>query len=998
MISPLTRRGKNCSQISGFGDLVAVGLVVAGLLVPAPAPAQEEVSGNEDLLLANVRQLTFEGRRAGEGYFSRDGAMMVFQSEREPGNPFYQIYLLDLETGEVRRLSPGIGKTTCAWIHPSGRRALFASTHEDLEAVAKQEDELALRAAGKERRYAWSFDEQYDIFETDLGAGWFRNLTKARGYDAEGSWSPDGKLIAFASNRHAYTGNLSADERKRFEIDKSFLMDIYVMNADGSGLLRLTRTRGYDGGPFFSPNGQRIIWRRFSEDGATAEVFTMDVDGGDEKRITDLGEMSWAPYFHPSGAYVIFATNKHGFANFELYLVDSEGGSAPIRVTGTEGFDGLPTFSPDGKTLSWTSTRGADKSAQIFLAEWNHEQALALLGLKTPSGVVEAADSAAAGWGPSRPEITPEDMRRHIAALASAAMDGRLTGTPGERLATDYVAEAFANVGLAPAGDDGGYFQTVEFTAGARLGPDNRLGVPTGAGPALESPTVDRDWRPLAFSRVGSVAPAGVVFAGYGIVAPDADEAEAYDSYRGLDVRDKWVLIFRYLPEGVSQPVRQHLFRYANLRFKAIAARDRGARGLIVVSGPNAQVEEELIPLAAGPGMAAAGIAAITVTDAVAAALVEAAGKSLASLQEALDSGEPVDGFALSDVEIGAEIDVVQVSQQGRNVIARLAASDPAHPEPMVVIGAHVDHLGHGTGGDSLARKDEMGQVHFGADDNASGVAGLIEIAEYLVDRKRRGRFTPRRDILFAAWSGEELGMLGAGHFVRQWDDGGESGPLASAVLAYLNMDMIGRLDTTLALQGVGSSPIWRAEIERANVPVGLSVLAVADSYLPTDATTFYLKEIPILNAFTGVHGDYHTPRDTADKINLVGAAKVARLMGLITRSLALREGSVEYVRVKDAPEIGRQRTSRVYLGTIPDYAAAGGGGVRISGVTTGGPAENAGVEEGDVVVELAGRKIENIHDYSYALDALKIGQPADLVVIRGGKSVTLEITPASRD
>ena len=307
-------------------------------------------------LLSGIRQLSFEGRRAGEGYFNPDGSLLVFQSEREPGNPFFQIYLMDLDTGDTHRVSPGFGKTTCGWIHPYQSRLLFASTHEDPQARLKQEEELELRASGNAGRYSWDYDKYFDIFESDLEGGNLRNLTQALGYDAEGSWSPDGSLIVFSSNRHAYTEKLSPQDQSIFERDKSFLVDLYLMNADGTGVRRLTHTPGYDGGPFFSPDGQEIVWRRFSEDGTTAEIFTRKLDGSPERQITRLGAMSWAPYFHPSGDYLIFATNLHGFENFELYLVDGEGKSDPVRVTSREGFDGLPAFSPDGNTLATART------------------------------------------------------------------------------------------------------------------------------------------------------------------------------------------------------------------------------------------------------------------------------------------------------------------------------------------------------------------------------------------------------------------------------------------------------------------------------------------------------------------------------------------------------------------------------------------------------------------------------------------------------------------
>lgn len=253
-------------------------------------------TAKEGELLVATRQLTFEGRRAGEGYFSSDGSQLVFQSERTSENPFYQIYTMDLETGDVERISPGHGKTTCAWIHPTQQKVLFASTHDDKDAVQKQKDEIAMRASGQERRYAWDYDDEFEIYEFDRPAHTYKNLTNTPGYDAEASWSPDGKLIAFTSNRRAHGTALTDEEQKNFEVDPAYLNDIYLMNADGSNIRQLTSVAGYDGGPFFSPDGKRICWRRFTPNGAIAEIWTMNTDGSDKRQLTRLGAMSWAPY------------------------------------------------------------------------------------------------------------------------------------------------------------------------------------------------------------------------------------------------------------------------------------------------------------------------------------------------------------------------------------------------------------------------------------------------------------------------------------------------------------------------------------------------------------------------------------------------------------------------------------------------------------------------------------------------------------------------------
>lgn len=1014
---------------------ILVCLLLSCLAIPEMVSAQQEditvtdpgaAAKLEGRLLKRTRQLTYEGRRAGEGYFSADGQQMVFQSERFEGNPFFQIYLMDLASGLTRQISPGHGKTTCAWIHPDGNRIMYASTQDDPDAKKEQKEEIELRASGKERRYSWDYDRFYDIFEYDIDSGDYRNLTKADGYNAEGSWSPDGKLIAFASNRSAYEEELTDEQQKLFEQDPAWANEIYVMDADGSNVKRLTNTPGYDGGPFFSPDGSEICFRRFAENGATAEIMTMKIDGSDQKKLTNLEVMSWAPYYHPSGKYLIFTTNQHGFANFELYLVDREGKNEPVRVSHTAGFDGLPVFTPDGNQLSWTTNRTTAGQSQIFLAEWDHKQALELLGLEQTTEPAKAmASDKTKGVAPSaRSDFAPADAVRHVEYLCRPQLQGRLTGTRGEKLATNYVALYLETLGLEPAGDDDTWFQEFEFTSGVNAGADNTL---TASGTQL---TLDEDWRPLVFSKTGKFDSADVVFAGYGIQAPGNDDFEEYDSYVHLDVKDKWIVCFRFMPEGISAERRQYLNSFSSLRYKSMKARDMGARGLILVSGPTSEVRNQLIPLQFDGSLAGTSLAVVSVTDETAAGWFKAAGKDLATIQKKLDSGDPAMGFPLKGLQVSAQIDIQQEKKTGRNVLGRLQVSDtPAHE--IVVVGAHIDHLGAGPNTNSLAKDDEESNIHFGADDNASGVSAMLQMAEAMAGRKDRGELDGKRDVIFAAWSGEELGLLGSSHYVKQLETmfsqhaaaaGGEateetddkseqaeakkkdveSGPntggLHLYIAACLNMDMVGRLQEKLVLQGLGSSSSWQRIIEQANVPLGMPLTLQQDSYLPTDASVFFLHGVPILSAFTGNHGEYHTPRDTPEKLNYEGISQVARLMDTVLTNLISRKKMPDYV-MQEKPKDGQRRANlRAYLGSIPDYAESDTKGVLLSGVAKGGPASQAGVKGGDVIVKLAGKPIENIYDYTYAIEALKIGQEVEIQVLRNGKTIPLKVTPGSRD
>jgi len=335
----------------------------------------------EDQFLSNTQQLITESLRSGEGYFSADGSRFIFQSEVPGDNPFYQIYVRDLATGATNRVSPGIGLTTCSWIHPTLDRVMFSSTHEDPDALNKQAEEIRIRESGVERPYGWDYDRHYEIYQANADGSNIINLTNSDGYDAEGSYSSDGSKILFASNREAYSRILTQAEQKLFDDDSSYFMDLFVMDADGSNVKQLTNSPGYDGGPFFSPDNSEVVWRRFNPDGNSAEIWTMDIDGGNQRQLTSDAMVAWGPYYHPSGDYIIYSSNVLGHANFELFLIDAEGTNTPVRVTNTDGTDILPVFSPDGSRLAWSTTRTPNGTSQIHMGDWNHGRALELLGL-----------------------------------------------------------------------------------------------------------------------------------------------------------------------------------------------------------------------------------------------------------------------------------------------------------------------------------------------------------------------------------------------------------------------------------------------------------------------------------------------------------------------------------------------------------------------------------------------------------------------------------------
>ena len=956
-------------------------LALLVLLVASRSFAGDEAQ--ESRFLTNVRQLIFEGRRSGEGYFSSDGTKLIFQSEREEGNPFYQIYVLDLQSGETTRVSPGTGKTTCGFFQAGTDRVIFASTHADPQAVAKQKAEFDARFSGKQRRYSWDYDDAFDIYSAKQDASDLINLTHSPGYDAEGSVSLDGKQIVFCSLRAAFPlDKLSPDLLARYEKDPSWFGDIYIMDVDGSDVRRLTDAPGYDGGPFFSPDGQRIVWRHFEQNGMNADIWTMKLDGSDKRRVTDFKSMSWAPFYHPSGKYLIFTSNKFGFENFELFVVDVNGEREPVRVTFTPGFDGLPVFSPDGKKLCWTSGRTSDGKAQLFLADWNDEAARAALA-KAPLRQRESSANAAFS-----PEINKIDMEHEVEWLADPARDGRMTGTPAAEAAAHWLENYFQQAGLK--GFRGNFEQPFEFNAGERV-----IAEKTRFGGEMREKkidgTLDTDFRPLGFSDNGEVA-GPLAFGGYGLVVP-GENAARYDSYAGLDVKGKVVLVLRYVPENVDAARRAQLNRYAGLRYKAMLARERGAKALLVVTGPNSSNAGELLPLTNDTTTARSGIVAASISGKLADALLAPGGKSLKELQTDLDSENPHTPGAVSlpNVNVRLVCGIDHLKKIDRDVVSYLPPEHETDASEYVLVGAHYDHLGHG-GISSLDRAGEENRVHPGADDNASGVAWVMELAACLAKERAQHPEKFRRGVIFACWSGEEIGLIGSAAFCDQ-----PPIPLKN-IVAYVNADMVGRLrDNKLTLQGVGSSHAWRRLIERTNIAAGLNLALQDDPYLPTDVTSFYTKNVPVLNFFTGAHEDYHRPTDTAEKINYDGLERVGRFARQLILDLAQSPKRPDLAKVESSGQpAGGRETLRIYLGTIPDYTTEVQG-VKLSGVRGGSPAERSGLKTGDVILEFNGQKIANIYDYTYALDAAKIGQPAEMLIEREGKHVMLTVTPEAR-
>ena len=456
-------------------------------------------------------------------------------------------------------------------------------------------------------------------------------------------------------------------------------------------------------------------------------------------------------------------------------------------------------------------------------------------------------------------------------------------------------------------------------------------------------------------------------------------------------MKDKIVLVLRYFPEDADQKTKTMLARYSDLRYKAMAARQRGAKAMLVVTGPRSPNAGELAPMTFDTALAGSGIVAVSISGEVAGQIFRGVpDKTIEEVQKALDSANPrVAGFAIPDVSVHVHAAVVREKQTGRNVVGYLPAAGvagAAQAASYVLVGAHYDHLGRGDHGNSLAAKDEIGRVHFGADDNASGTAAVLAIGEALANEPRR------RNVLLTFWSGEELGLVGSSAFVAH-------PPISiDQIEAYLNFDMVGRMqDNKLTVQAVGTSPAWARMIEQANIAAGFNLQLQQDPYQPTDVATFNEASVPCLSFFTGTHTDYHRPSDTVQKIDYEDLDRVVDFATAIVRKLEDLAQPPQFTKVAQPTQSGAGRAGvRVFTGTIPDYSTEVKG-LLLSGVIGGGPAEQAGLQKGDVIVEIAGQSITNIYDYTFALEVLKIGQPAKVVFMRNGQRKETMLTPAAR-
>lgn len=565
------------------------------------------------------------------------------------------------------------------------------------------------------------------------------------------------------------------------------------------------------------------------------------------------------------------------------------------------------------------------------------------------------------------PEITTEELYDHISFLASDSLKGRYPGTPEDRVAAEYIHDRLMDIGLTPLDNSG--FQSYDIITSMTRGQDNLLQFDNYTA------TLDEDYAPFAFSENSSLS-AEVVFGGFGFHIDE--DSLVWNDFKGIDVTGKWVIILRGDPEvdNLNSPY----LAYNEDRDKVMQAKDLGAGGVLFVSGTSYDPNDNLDALE--PRQSSTGIPVFQITRTLADKILETAGQTIAILEKGLIKNLQPNSFSVN-VSLDGTSELIQESVQTLNVIAMLEGSDSTLAEEYIVLGAHYDHLGMGGQGSSSRMQDTIA-THYGADDNASGVAAMIEIAEKLAS----GKETPKRSIVFAAFGAEEMGLIGSKFFV-------ENSPVAiNQVKTMLNIDMIGRLtnDKNLQIGGVGTSvegkDILAALSDEMIVPIATS----NEGYGPSDHASFYGVDIPVFFFSTGAHLDYHTPNDVIDSINLEGMVSICNYIYHLADDLSNREENLTYQEA--GPKAGTQsrRRNGVTLGIMPDFAGNEKNGLRADFVIEGKPAYNGGMKKGDVIVAINGMPVNNIHDYMYRLSKLKFGETINVEVKRGEKTILLLI------
>jgi len=570
----------------------------------------------------------------------------------------------------------------------------------------------------------------------------------------------------------------------------------------------------------------------------------------------------------------------------------------------------------------------------------------------------------------------PKRYLDDVKSLSSRAMEGRGAGTKGIERAAELIEQRYRSLGLQPAGSKS-FFQPFSVITGAKLKEGNRLQVEDGK--SKQGLKLNQDFVPFSFSASSDVA-GPLVFAGYGATAPEF----GYDDYEHLDVKDKIVVLLRYEPAGfAAKSGNAGLTQHSQLITKAINARNHGAKAVILVNGKLGENEEDVLTkFGSVNGPENAGIVIVQVKNDAANTWFTAAGKSLTETQNQINTSSTPASFAFPDkLQISLVVNIEKTRATVNNVLAYL----PGKTDEYIIISAHYDHLGYGNV-DSLA-PSQIGKIHPGADDNASGTAGVLELARLLSPRK--GQL--QRGILFADFAGEELGLLGSAEWVKE-----PTLPLDKAD-AMINMDMIGRIkDEKVFIGGTGTGTTFKDLLDEEKSKSPFHIEYSASGYSASDHTSFVGKKIPVLFFFSGLHSDYHKPSDTWDKINAPDAAKLLEFIDDVALKIDSANERVAFVTVKEEQPGGQAASGGgggygPYFGSIPDFGQEEDG-VKFSDVRPGSPAAKAGFKAGDVLVQFGDKPIHNLYDFTDALRRSKVGDVVDVKVLRDGKPVNASV------
>lgn len=564
-------------------------------------------------------------------------------------------------------------------------------------------------------------------------------------------------------------------------------------------------------------------------------------------------------------------------------------------------------------------------------------------------------------------EITTVEIQEHIAYLASEELAGRYPGTPGDELLSAYITSAYRQAGLLLYEKTG--IQSFHIVTDIEAGPGNKFSYRE----SVLEPGVD--FYPVSFSDNGSVT-AELVFAGYGFQVDRKDLN--WDDYQAVDPTGKWVMILRGVP-GKQEPSSPYV-NYSEDRGKAMLASDMGAAGVIFVSGEQFDPKDALEELKGKQH--ALSIPVIHITRRAAEQILSTSGSDSLAHLDAMISTEGKSASFSTGIDLDISVDLQPRKVETSNTIALLKGADPSLSNEYVVVGAHHDHLGMGGPGTSSRDRDTVA-VHYGADDNASGVAGVLEISEYMVSR------SPSRSMMFATFGAEEMGLVGSKYLA-------ENPPIdMSLVQAMINLDMVGRLNKERQLQigGIGTSPGFERLLDSLNRDYGFNLKFSNEGYGPSDHSTFYAKDIPVLFVSTGAHTDLHTPADHADAINLEGAAEILSFVADLAESLANEKERIAFTEA--GPKVkgsSRGRRGGITMGLMPDVTYDGNEGMPVMFVTEGKPAAVGGIQKEDVIIAIEGKSVGNVYDYMSRLNQLKEGMDIVVTVNRGGDQLDLVV------